>query len=191
MLKYLLYRFLTTLLACLISISNFSRKRCNFPNDTDRSFTKILIKYKCPSALNFITQPYDNHQFQGPYWLINKTSYRKISWSLEAARFGFGLFQSPSNLTGTSAAGRYIGCFCEYLWENWPRPYTDVIMGAMASQITSLTIVNSTVYTGADKKNQSSASLAFCAGIHRSPVNSPHKWPVTGKIFSFEDIIML
>ena len=53
--------------------------------------------------------------------------------------------------------------------------YDDVIMGAMASQITSLTIVYSTVYSGADqRKHQSSASLAFVRGIHRGPVNSPH-----------------
>ena len=46
--------------------------------------------------------------------------------------------------------------------------YDDVIMGAMASQITSLTIVYSTVYSGADQsKHQSSASLAFVRGIHR------------------------
>ena len=36
--------------------------------------------------------------------LSGKTSYRKISWSLEAARFGFKLFQSLWNLAGTSAA---------------------------------------------------------------------------------------
>ena len=40
--------------------------------------------------------------------------------------------------------------------------YGDVIMGAIASQITSLTIVYSTVYSDADqRKHQSSASLAF------------------------------
>ena len=43
----------------------------------------------------------------------------------------------------------------------------DVIMGAMASQITNLTIVYSTVYSDADqRKHQSSASLAFVRGIH-------------------------
>ena len=69
--------------------------------------------------------------------------------------------------------------------------YNDVIMGATASQITSLTIVYSTVYTGADQsKHQSSASLAFVWGIHRGPVNSPHKWPVTRKMFLFDDVIM-
>ena len=65
-------------------------------------------------------------------------------------------------------------------------------MGAMASQITSLPIVDLTIYSGADKKkHQSSASLAFVWGIHRWPVNSPHKWPVTQKMFPFDDVIMI
>ena len=70
--------------------------------------------------------------------------------------------------------------------------YDDVIMGAIGSQITSLTIVYSTVYSGADQsKHQSSASPAFVWGIHRGPVNSPHKWPVTRKMFPFYDVIMV
>ena len=69
--------------------------------------------------------------------------------------------------------------------------YSDVIMGAMASQITSLTIVYSIVYSDANlRKHQSSASLAFMWGIHRWPANSPHKWPVTRKMFPFHDVIM-
>ena len=65
-------------------------------------------------------------------------------------------------------------------------------MSAMASQITSLTIVYSNVYSGADqRKHQSSTSLAFAWGIHRWPVNSPHKGPVTWKMFPFDDVIML
>ena len=40
------------------------------------------------------------------------------------------------------------------------------------------------------RKYQSSASLAFVRGIHRRPVNSPHKWPVTRKMFPFDDVIM-
>ena len=64
-------------------------------------------------------------------------------------------------------------------------------MGAMASQITSLTIAYSTIYSGADQgKHQSSASLAFVRRIQRWPVDSPHKWPVTRKIFPFDDVIM-
>ena len=70
--------------------------------------------------------------------------------------------------------------------------YSDVIMGAIASQITSLTIVYSTVYSDADeRKHQSSASLAFVRGIHRGSVNSPHKWPVKRKLLPFDDAIML
>ena len=64
--------------------------------------------------------------------------------------------------------------------------YSDVIMRTMASQITSLTIVCSIPYSDTDK---SSASLAFVRGIHRWPVNSPHKGTVTGKVFPFDDVI--
>ena len=69
--------------------------------------------------------------------------------------------------------------------------YNYVIMSTMASQITSLTIVCSRVYSGSDqRKRQSFASLAFVWGIHRWPVNSPYKWPVTRKMFPFDDVIM-
>ena len=64
-------------------------------------------------------------------------------------------------------------------------------MGTMASQITSLIIVYSTVYSDADqRKYQSSVSLAFVRGIYRKPVNSQHKWQVTRKMFPFDDVIM-
>ena len=63
-------------------------------------------------------------------------------------------------------------------------------MSAMASRIISLAIVYSTVYSGADqRKYQSSASLAFVRGIHRWPVNFPHKGPATRKMFPFDDAI--
>ena len=62
-------------------------------------------------------------------------------------------------------------------------------MGTMASQIS---IVYSTVYSGVDqRKHESSTSLAFVLGIHRWPVNSPHKWPVTRKMVPFDDVIMI
>ena len=61
----------------------------------------------------------------------------------------------------------------------------------MASQIINLTIVYSIVHSGADQnKHQSFASLAFVRGIHRWPVNTPHKWPVMRKMFPFDNVIM-
>ena len=61
-------------------------------------------------------------------------------------------------------------------------------MGRIASQITSLTIVYAIVYSGADQsKHQSSPSLAFVPG----PLISPHKGPVTRKMFLFDNVIMV
>ena len=69
--------------------------------------------------------------------------------------------------------------------------YGDVIMGEIAYQITSLTIVSSAVYSEAEqRKHQSSVSLAVVRGIDRGPVYSPQKWPVTRKMFPFDDGIM-
>ena len=59
-------------------------------------------------------------------------------------------------------------------------------MGTMASHITSLTIVYSSIYSGTDQRKHQSSMW----GIHRWPVNSPHKWPVTRKMFPFDDVIM-
>ena len=74
---------------------------------------------------------------------------------------------------------------------NSMKHYIDLILGVIASQITSLTIAFSTIYSDADqRKHQSSASLAFVWGINREPLNSPHKWPVMRKMFPFDDVIM-
>ena len=43
----------------------------------------------------------------------------------------------------------------------------------------------------AQRKHQSSPSLGFVKGIHRCPVNSPHKGPVTRKLFPSEDVIII
>ena len=70
--------------------------------------------------------------------------------------------------------------------------YSDVIMSAMASQITSVSMVCSAVWSSADqRKHQSSASLAFVRGIQQWLVDFPHKGPVTRKIFPFDDVITI
>ena len=71
--------------------------------------------------------------------------------------------QDYLNISGTS--GRGAGVFRPIVTS---RHYNDVILTTIASQITSLTVVYSIVYSGADqRKHQSSASLAFVRGIHR------------------------
>ena len=57
-------------------------------------------------------------------------------------------------------------------------------MTTLASQITSLTVVYSTVYSDADqRKHQSSASLAFVWGIHRDRWIPRTKGQLRGKCF--------
>ena len=98
-------------------------------------------------------------------------------------------------LADSFVIAREMECyFCDRCYHCWSclcvSHYYDVIMGVVASQITSLTYVYSTVYSDADKrKHRSSASLAFVWGTHRGPVSSSHKWPVTRKMFPFDDII--
>ena len=92
-------------------------------------------------------------------------------------------FRGPSHGAQAAAAQNPVGR---------RNHYDDVIMTMLASQITSLTVVYSIVYSGVNqRKHQSSASLAFVREIHRGPVNFPHKWPVTRKMFPFDDVIMI
>ena len=105
----------------------------------------------------------------------------------------WSVFCSWLSKVSTNDRKRYISNVFQIGWDpaQGLQHYTDVIMSAMASQITSLTIVYSTFYSDADqRKHQSSASLAFVWGIHRWPVNSPHKGPVTRKMLPFDDVIM-
>ena len=103
------------------------------------------------------------------------------------------------SLWGKTSGDQIICLKLSIMWKAFPshdaicnNHYDNVIMCTIASLITSLTIVYSTVYSDADqRKHQSSASLAFVWGIHRGPVNFPHKWPVTRKMFPFDDVIMI
>ena len=71
-----------------------------------------------------------------------------------------------------------------------PRHYSDIILGEMASQITSLTIIYSTVYSGADqRKHQSSASLAFVRVIHQCG-EIPAQMARNAEMLPFDDVVM-
>ena len=90
-----------------------------------------------------------------------------------------------------SDQGRISVSFMDFVdWVRlWSWHYSDVIMGGAISS--RITIVYSTVYSGANqRKHRGSESLAFVRGIHRWLVNSPHKGPVTRKMFPFDDVIM-
>ena len=108
--------------------------------------------------------------------------------------FDHGCHKAPFHRDASGSERRVIKLFNVTRWvsakETLPVHYSDVIMNAMASQITRLTIIFSFDYSGADQtKHQSYASLAFVRGIHRGPVNSPHKRPVTRQMFPFDDVI--
>ena len=88
---------------------------------------------------------------------------------------------------------RYLSSILLWQWEHWLQKmhYSDAILSAMASQITGVSMVSSTVFPGAyQRKHQCSASLALVREIHRWPLNSPHKGPITKEMFPFDDVIM-
>ena len=103
----------------------------------------------------------------------------KYAWSIKKV---FGPWNGRRSITGDMSK-----CVINRV----PSHYCDTIMSTMVSRFTRLTVVYSIVYSDADqRKHQSSASLAFVWGIHRWPVTSPHKGPVTRKMFPFDDVII-
>ena len=107
---------------------------------------------------------------------------------ISSAKWWSGLFcLGLSVLTHGYGSGWWICTWQARPYILWQAYYCDVIMGVIASQITSLAIIYSIVHAGADqRKHQSSVSLAFVRGIHRWPVN----WPITRTMFPFDDVIM-
>ena len=82
-----------------------------------------------------------------------------------------------------SCTYKQLQCWYDYC-DTSTNHYIDVIMTTMASQITSITVVYSTVYSDADqRKHQSSASLAFVWGIHRDRWIPRTKGQLRGKYF--------
>ena len=130
-----------------------------------------------------------------------------IGWSIcspenTSLRMRYGLrwpvgistgFQFPLTVSLHSTNDRQIGCIrlCKETVKaslQWRHNEHDGI----SNQITSLMLIYSGVYSGADQgKHQRSASLFFVRRIHRWPVNSPHKVPVTRKMLPFDDVIMV
>ena len=131
-------------------------------------------------------KPFDFLYFCVSHFHVSRYSASREHWAQSAPRYVIFRLVSISfthilqdYITGTEVILRVLH-------------YDDVIMTMLASQITSLTVVYSIVYSDVNqRKHQSSASLAFVWGNHRGPVNFPHKWPVTRKMFPFDDVIMM
>ena len=131
------------------------------------------------------------HQYWFRSWIGAKQvirHYLKLWWSTWQTH----TCHAPLSFDDSKISARFLHCdvgggivFNRFLH------YNDVIMGAIASQITSLTIVTQSFIQMQIKKHQSPVSLAFVRGIHWVPVNSPHKWPVTWKMFPSDDVIMM
>ena len=69
-----------------------------------------------------------------------------------------------------------------------PQHYSDVIMRAVAYQITRISCLLN-VCSGSDQRKTSKLLVTGrLRGIHRWPVNSPHKGPVTPRMFPFDDV---
>ena len=112
---------------------------------------------------------------------INKLYLSKLSHVVKGGR-SYAINNNPVYSRITSSQGDIGMQHVLFYWHLYH--YGDVILSAMASQITGISIVHSTVCSGADqRKHQSSASLAFVRGIHWWPVNSPHKGLVTRNMF--------
>ena len=77
---------------------------------------------------------------------------------------------------------RGIGAFSSLQWRN------NECFGV--SNHRRLDCLLNRLYRHRAKKNQSSESLAFVRGIHWWPVDSPHKDPVTRKMFLSYNVIM-
>ena len=116
-------------------------------------------------------------------------NYLHISWNAQF-RWYKCQWNSPDGYGQNSdSKPQYNTRMCES-YRQFFSHYSTIIMDTIASQITNLTIVYLIGYSGADqRKHPSSASLAFVWGIHRGPVNSPHKWSVARKMFPFDDVM--
>ena len=126
---------------------------------------------------------YQNHWLYVKMWIV-------VSKSRVCSIFQFRLHRGELSVN-LSIEAYFLLFVRDWILCIFSYHYNDVIMSAMASQITSLTVVFSAVYSGADqRKHQRSASLAFMGGIHPWPANSPHKRPATRKMFPFDDVIM-
>ena len=134
----------------------------------DATTTQFHVKYKCDEYCYFY---WDHDRIILSFPIISELDHFKIEAGLIWTDMGME--------------------FAAYLAQNTSQTLQWCHNGRYRSQITSRTIVYSIVYSGGDqRKYQSFAWLAFVRGIHRWPVNSPHKWHwVINMLCSINDCI--
>ena len=193
---HILLHLVLTAPDCIVSFYNGRVCHCN-SNPLFNSIHHLVLQGLIISFSLVITSQ------ENPTWIIGllwghplqMTSYAWLWWWL----CWYSVNEFHAHQKETKCVTRWPkprAGLAGFIWQDWGKEcgqyhYNDVMMGSMASQITSLTIVYSVAYSGADqRKHQSSVSVAFVRGLLRGPVNSPHKWPVTRKMFPFDDVIM-
>ena len=154
-----------------------------------------LLK-RTSSMLSGIQRIYHKWWSDNFLWYIWWKGLYLFSKYVNALRFGVAWVRQETGLvTISSNTGALLIQSCpnakHYSITIWCNHYNDVTTGAMASQITSLTVVYSTVCSGRSKKTSKLRVTGLCAGISLGTGEFPHKWPVTRKMFPFDDVIML
>ena len=148
--------------AIMISCIFYRVNNCNFTNNESAT---ILTCSACTSALCRSTQ-----MSRQENWCHMATS----TWVNIGSDNGL-LPNVTKPLSETTFRQRFCVAFSREQFHPTCH-YDDVIMTTIASQITSLTVVYSIVHSDADER--------------KHPVNSPHKGPVTRKMFPFYVVIM-
>ena len=115
---------------------------------------------------------------------LPKDLFQKVIYWARDSSFAKIKLAGMSNIVGSGhivAHIRYLEC----------RHYSDVIISAMSSEIIGVSMLYPPACSAPDQRMyQSSASFAFVRVIHRCPVDSPHKGPITRKIIPLHDVIM-
>ena len=108
----------------------------------------------------------------------------KLVYTSDIIELGFSLFGIRLDLDKVIAVVMDM-VYCEYGSLEWRHNGRD----SVSNHQPHVCILNR-LFRRRSKKTSNSASLAFARGIQRWPVNSRHKWPVTRKMFPFDDVIM-
>ena len=127
------------------------------------------------------------------FWLLSPSLFWHICNEVFLLMY-FILFFGPYDMNNCTLIKTWDLCtYTKYTRKMIP--FDDVIMiynqiDSITRHILRITIRDENKCLWLTRKHYGSASLAFVWGIHRGPVNSPHKWPVTRNMFPFDDVIM-